>query len=136
MGRWGAEYGLLRLSVRRADGPSERDLGKALLQKLTLTPPSPQGSSMKAEGHSPCLSKLLIHSGRGCIQITQREQSLNTFCRKRGPGREAHWLDTRDLSRHLISMEKAGFLCYMTGCPVIAMSWSRAPGQEPGQELI
>jgi hypothetical protein len=36
-------------------------------------------------------------------------QRLNTFCRKGCLGREARWLNTWSLSRHLISMENSSF---------------------------
>lgn len=48
------------------------------------------------------------------------DQGLNTFCRSGCLGREAHWLNTQGLSRCLMSME----------------SWSCAPGQGPGGELV
>jgi hypothetical protein len=41
-------------------------------------------------------------------------------------------------SRYLISMESSGYLCYVTRFHglLIGVSWSRAPGQEPGWEWI
>ena len=58
-------------------------------------------------------------------------QRLNTFCEKGCPGREAHWLNTQGLSRHLISMENSRFLCYMTNChgPFSGVSWLCVPDQ-------
>ena len=53
--------------------------------------------------------------------LLRMNQGLNTFCRKGCPGREAHWLNTRGLSRYLISMENSRFLCYMTSVMALSM---------------
>ena len=59
------------------------------------------------------------------------DQRLNTFCRNGCPGREAHWLNTRGLSRYLISTENSRFLCYMADChaPLNGVSWLHVPDQ-------
>lgn len=65
-------------------------------------------------------------------------QGLNTFCEKECPGREAQWLNTRGLSRYLISVENSWCSCYMTDChgPLSGVSWLREPEQvELGREL-
>ena len=66
------------------------------------------------------------------------DQRLNTFCRNGCPGREAHWLNTRGLSRYHISMENSRFYATVTDCrgPLNGILWSHAPGQVLGQELV
>lgn len=44
-------------------------------------------------------------------------EGLNTFFGKECARREAHWLNTRVLSRCLISMENSQCLCYVTHGP-------------------
>lgn len=57
------------------------------------------------ERDSPCLSKLFVRGGKGCIGLlTQGEQRVNTSCRKGCLGREAPWLDSQGPFRYLISM--------------------------------
>ena len=84
------------------------------------------------EGDGSCLSKLF------CLMVNVKTHTLlrvnhglNTFCGKECPGREAHWLKTGDLSRHLIIMEKSRFLCYMTDCygPLSGLSWLHVADQ-------
>ena len=59
------------------------------------------------------------------------KQGVNTLFRKECPGRDAYWLTTLDLSRHLISMENSRFLCYVTDChgPLSGVSWLCVPDQ-------
>jgi hypothetical protein len=52
------------------------------------------------------------------------DQSLNTFCRKECPGREAYWLNPPGPSRYLLNMENSG---------LYAM-WPSPPTPPPGQE--
>jgi hypothetical protein len=117
--------------------PFTEDLGTAFYDEAPPPQaPSPQPSLMR-ETAIACPNSV-IHGGCECkcLRVTQE---LNTFCRKGCPRREAHWLNTRSLSRYFISMENFRFSCYVTSCcgPLSGVSWSRASGQvESGQELI
>ena len=86
------------------------------------------------KGNSPCLSKLFIHGRKDAYNLLRADQRLNTVCRERSPGREAHWLDTQCLSRYHISMENAGFLCYLTSCHGPLSGCCGHVLQEPGPE--
>lgn len=58
-------------------------------------------------------------------------EGLNTFFGKECARREAHWLNTRVLSRYLISMENSRFSCYVTDChgPLSVCHGLRVPDQ-------
>jgi hypothetical protein len=45
------------------------------------------------ERDSPCLSKPFIHGGKVLYNFLRVDQRLNTFGRKKCPGREAYWLN-------------------------------------------
>ena len=93
-------------------------------------------SSMKETGLA--CPNCFIHGGWGCIPLTRLNQRLNTFWMKGCPGKEVHWLNTWGLSSYPISMRYSIFYATMTSChvPFSGVLWSRAWGQEPGQELI
>jgi hypothetical protein len=96
---------------------------------VTKTSPS---SALGNLDEGPCLSKLLYLTADVNVYILLGvKEGLNTFCRKKCPGREAHWLNTPDLFKYLISMENSGFLCYMTDSqgPLSGASWLHVPDQ-------
>jgi hypothetical protein len=81
----------------------------------------------------------LFMAGEDASNLLRVNKKLNSFCRKGCLGREAHWLNTQGLSRYLISTKNSRFyVCNVTSChrPLGGVSWSHAPGQEPGQELV
>ena len=72
----------------------------------------------------------LFMAGEDASNLLRVNKKLNSFCRKGCLGREARWLNTWSLSRHLISMENSRF--YAQG-----VSWLLASGQvDPGQKLV
>ena len=67
----------------------------------------PPTAILDEEG-GPCLSKVhYLMANVNVFILLIVNQGLNTFCWKECLGRDAHWLNTWDLSRYLINMENS-----------------------------
>jgi hypothetical protein len=59
------------------------------------------------ERDSPCLSKLFIQGGKGCIELTQGEPEIKYILQEGMPRKESLLAKPTDPSRYLISMENS-----------------------------
>jgi hypothetical protein len=82
-------------------------------------------------------SKLFIDCSlwkMGAYHLLRVDQSLNTFCGKECPGRDAYWLNPQGSSGYLISMENSVLIYMTTGHISYVESVTHIPGQETGRK--
>lgn len=92
------------------------------LSSLLQRHPSPHSGPWRRD--KPCLFKLIyMMVGENVYTLLMVNQGLNIFCKKECLGREPHWVNTLNLSRCLISMEKSSFLCHVTAILLSRVLW-------------